>query len=45
MDEIVSCVQKWFAKVNSDVTVYEVYLDDLGTDKIFAHSKADKSNI
>ena len=44
MDEMISHVPEWFAKVNSDVAVYEAYSDDPGTDKAFADFKADKSD-
>ena len=43
MDEMISHVPEWFAKVNPDVVVYEAYSDDPGTDKAFADFKADKS--
>ena len=43
MDEMVSHVPEWFAKVNPSVAVYEAYSDDPGTDKAFADFKADKS--
>lgn len=43
MDEMVSHVPEWFAKVNPDVAVYEAYSDDPGTDKAFAAFKADES--
>ena len=43
MDEMISHVPEWFAKVNSDVAVYEAYSDDPGTDKAFADFKADTS--
>lgn len=43
MDEMVSHVPEWFAKVNPDVAVYEAYSDDPGTDKAFADFKADES--
>ena len=44
MDEMVSHVPEWFAKVNAEVAVYEAYSDDPGTDKAFADFKADKSD-
>ena len=44
MDEMVSHVPEWFAKVNPDVAVYEAYSDDPGTDKAFADFKADESD-
>ena len=43
MDEMVSHVPEWFAKVNPDVVVYEAYSDAPGTDKAFADFKADES--
>ena len=44
MDEMISHVPEWFAKVNPDVAVYEAYSDDPGTDRAFAAFKADESN-
>ena len=44
MDEMVSHVPEWFAKVNPDVAVYEAYSDDPGTDKAFADFKTDESD-
>ena len=44
MDEMISHVPEWFAKVNPDAAVYEAYSDDPGTDKAFAGFKADKSD-
>ena len=44
MDEMISHVPEWFARVNPDVAVYEAYSDDPGTDKAFADFKADESN-
>ena len=44
MDEMISHVPEWFAKVNAEVAVYEAYSDDPGTDKAFADFKADKSD-
>ena len=44
MDEMLSHVPEWFAKVNPDVAVYEAYSDDPGTDKAFADFKADESD-
>ena len=44
MDEMISHVPEWFAKVNPDVAVYEAYSDDPGTDKAFAAFKEDKSD-
>ena len=44
MDEMISHVPEWFAKVNAEVAVYEAYSDDLGTDKAFADFKADESD-
>ena len=44
MDEMISHVPEWFAKVNPEVAVYEAYSDDPGTDKAFADFKADKSD-
>ena len=43
MDEMVSHVPEWFAKVNPNVAVYEAYSDDPGTDKTFTDFKADQS--
>ena len=43
MDEMISHVPEWFAKVNPDVAVYEAYSDDPNTDKAFADFKADES--
>ena len=43
MDEMMSHVPEWFAKVNPNVAVYEAYSDDPGTDKAFADFKSDKS--
>lgn len=39
MDEMISHVPEWFAKVNAEVAVYEVYSDDPSTDKAFADFK------
>ena len=44
MDEMISHVPEWFAKVNPDVAVYEAYSDDPNTDKAFANFKKDESN-
>ena len=44
MDEMVSHVPEWFARVNPNVTVYEAYSDDPGTDKAFADFKTDTSD-
>ena len=44
MDEMISHVPEWFAKVNPDVAVYEAYSDDPGTDKAFADFKTDESD-
>lgn len=44
MDEMISHVPEWFAKVNPAVAVYEAYSDDPGTDKAFAEFKADDSD-
>ena len=44
MDEMISHVPEWFAKVNPVVAVYEAYSDDPNTDKAFADFKADESN-
>lgn len=44
MDEMVSHVPEWFARVNAEVAVYEAYSDDPGTDKAFADFKADESD-
>ena len=44
MDEMISHVPEWFAKVNAEVVVYEAYSDDPGTDKAFADFKADESD-
>ena len=44
MDEMISHVPEWFAKVNAEVAVYEAYSDDPGTDKAFAGFKADESD-
>ena len=44
MDEMISHVSEWFAKVNAEVAVYEAYSDDPGTDKAFADFKADESD-
>ena len=44
MDEMISHVPEWFAKVNPEVAVYEAYSDDPGTDKAFADFKADESD-
>lgn len=43
MDEMVSHVPEWFAKVNPNVAVYEAYSDDPGTDKTFTDFKVDQS--
>ena len=39
MDEMISHVPEWFAKVNAEVAVYEAYSDDPSTDKAFADFK------
>ena len=44
MDEMISHVPEWFAKVNPEVAVYEAYSDDPGTDKAFADFKTDESD-
>ena len=44
MDEMISHVPEWFAKVNAEVAIYEAYSDDPGTDKAFADFKADESD-
>ncbi len=44
MDEMISHVPEWFAKVNPDAAVYEAYSDDPNTDKAFADFKSDNSN-
>ena len=44
MDEMISHVPEWFAKVNTEVAVYEAYSDDPGTDKAFADFKTDTTN-
>ena len=44
MDEIISHVPEWFARVNPNVAVYEAYSNDPGTDKAFADFKADESD-
>ena len=44
MDEMISHVPEWFAKVNAEVAVYEAYSDDPGTDKAFADFKVDESD-
>ena len=44
MDEMVSHVPEWFARVNPDVVVYEAYSDDPNTDKAFSDFKTDTSN-
>ena len=44
MDEMITHVPEWFAKVNPEVEVYEAYSDDPGTDKAFADFKADESD-
>ena len=44
MDEMISHVPEWFAKVNLEVAVYEAYSDDPGTDKAFADFKTDESD-
>lgn len=44
MDEMISHVPEWFAKVNPEVAVYEAYSNDPGTDKAFAAFKADTSD-
>lgn len=44
MDEMISHVPEWFAKVNPEVAVYEAYSDDPGTDKAFADFKTDTTN-
>jgi superfamily II DNA or RNA helicase len=44
MDEMISHVPEWLAKVNAEVAVYEAYSDDPGTDKAFADFKADESD-
>lgn len=43
MDEMISHVPEWFAKVNPDVAVYEAYSDDPNTDQAFAKFKSDES--
>ena len=44
MDEMISHVPEWFAKVNAEVAVYEAYSDDPGTDKAFADFRADEGD-
>jgi len=44
MDEMVSHVPEWFAKVNAEVAVYEAYSNDPNTDKAFADFKTDTSD-
>ena len=44
MDEMVSHVPEWFARVNPDVVTYQAYSDDPNTDKAFADFKTDTSN-
>ena len=44
MDEMISHVPEWLAKVNAEVAVYEAYSDDPGTDKAFADFKTDESD-
>ena len=44
MDEMISHVPEWFAKVNPEIAVYEAYSDDPGTDKAFAAFKTDNSD-
>lgn len=44
MEEMVSHVPEWFAKVNPEVHVYTAYSEDPGTEKEFASFKADQSN-
>lgn len=44
MDEMVSHVPEWFARVNPDVVAYEAYSDDPNTDKAFADFKTDTSD-
>ena len=44
MNEMISHVPEWFAKVNPEVTVYEAYSDDPNTDRAFAEFKADGSS-
>ena len=44
MDEMISHVPEWFAKVNAEVAVYEAYSDEPGTDKAFADFKTDESD-
>ena len=44
MDEMISHMPEWFARVNPNVAVYEAYSDDPGTDKAFADFKADESD-
>lgn len=44
MDEMISHVPEWFMGVNPEVSVYEAYSDDPGTDKAFAAFKTDNSD-
>ena len=44
MDEMISHVPEWFAKVNAEVAVYEAYSNDPNTDKAFADFKTDTSD-
>ncbi|MCI7302729.1 MAG: hypothetical protein MR704_13520, partial [Clostridia bacterium] len=44
MDEIISHVPEWFARVNPNVAVYEAYSNDPNTDKAFADFKTDTSD-
>ena len=44
MDEMISHVPEWFARVNPNVAVYEAYSNDPNTDKAFADFKTDTSD-
>ncbi len=44
MDEMITHVPEWFAKVNPNVAVYKAYSDDPNTDKAFAQFKTDGSD-
>ena len=44
MDEMISHMPEWFARVNPNVAVYEAYSDDPGTDKAFSDFKADEGD-
>ncbi len=44
MDEMISHVPEWFARVNPNVAVYEAYSNDPNTDKAFADYKTDTSD-